>query len=137
MPNRRFLLLALSAFGASAAMLPMALHSRSFAASAMADLDKDNDGTLDIDEVKGAAGATFDKLERDADATLDVKEAGAHIGKKEFKAADADHDGTLTKDEYVGHAEKLFKPADTDGDGTLDSKELRSKAGRALLRSIR
>ena len=29
-------------------------------------LDKDNDKTLDIEEVKAAAGAHFDKLDKDA-----------------------------------------------------------------------
>jgi Ca2+-binding EF-hand superfamily protein len=123
----------------SVAMLPIALAStKSFAkSSAIAAFDKDNDGTLDLAEVKDAASALFDKLEKDKDGTLDAKEVGRRIGKKEFKEADPDNDGTLTKDEYLALAVKLFNAADTDKDGTLDAKELGSKAGRALLRLIR
>jgi len=85
----------------SVAMLPIALgNTKSFAkSSAIAAFDKDNDGTLDLAEVKDAASALFDKLEKDKDGTLDAKEVGRRIGKKEFKEADPDNDGTLTKDE--------------------------------------
>jgi Ca2+-binding EF-hand superfamily protein len=137
MINRRFFMHTLSAFGFSVIVLPIAFRSNSLAASAIAALDKDNDGTLDIDEVKDGATSVFDKLEKDADGTLDFKEAGRRLSKKEFKEADADHDGTLTKDEYLALVEKRFRAADTDADGTLTAKELHSKAGRALLRLIR
>jgi hypothetical protein len=43
----------------------------------------------------------------------------------------------LTMDEYLALVEKLINAADTDKDGTIDAKELHSKAGHALLRSIR
>jgi len=99
--------------------------------------DKDNDGTLDLMEVKTPALATFDKLEKDSDGTLDRKETGARISKKDFAAADPDNDGTLTKDEFTALVEKLFKDADPDADGTLDAKELKSKPGQGLLRLMR
>jgi Ca2+-binding EF-hand superfamily protein len=136
MINRRFLLSELIACGVSLAIFPIASGSKSFAAAALTALDKDNDSTLDLAEVKDAAASVFDKLEKDSDATLDRKEIGVRIGKKEFKEADPDNDGTLTKDEYLGVVEKLFNAADPDKDGTLDEKELKSKAGRALLRLI-
>jgi Ca2+-binding EF-hand superfamily protein len=101
------------------------------------DLDRDNDGTLDLNEVKSAAEAAFDKLDRDKDGTLDRKELGRRIGKEVFAEADADKDGTLTKDEYVGLAEKWFKEVDKDNEGTLDAKELRSKAGLQLLKLLK
>jgi hypothetical protein len=44
--------------------------------------DTDNDGTVDIDEAKKAAGELFDKLDTDKDGTLDVKELkGIHCGR--------------------------------------------------------
>ncbi|MGI8568946.1 MAG: EF-hand domain-containing protein [Methylocella sp.] len=135
MIDRRFFVCKLIACGLSVAILPIEFSSRSFAA-ALASLDKDNDGTLDLAEVKDAAASVFDKLEKDHDATLDRRETGGRVGKKEFKEADPDRDGTLTKDEYLGLVEKLFNASDADKDGTLDPKELRSKAGRALLRLI-
>ncbi len=135
MIDRRFFVSELFAFGLSAAVLPIAFGSRSFA-GALATLDKDNDGSLDLAEVKDAAASVFDKLDKDSDATLDRKETGGRIGKEDFKEADPDHDGTLTKEEYLGLVEKLFNAADADKDGTLTAKDLHSKAGRALLRLI-
>ncbi len=135
--DRRFFISELCACSLSAAILPIASGSNSFAAaSALAAFDKDNDGTLDLAEVKDAAGSAFDKLDKDSDATLDRKEIGRRASKKDFKEADPDRDGTLTKDEYLGLAEKLFDAADADKDGTLTAKELKSKAGRALVRLI-
>ena len=106
----------------------------SAASSAIKAFDKDNDGTLDLAEVKDAAGKMFGKLDKDKDGTLDPKEVGDRVSKSDFKAADTDHDGTLTKDEYFTIVEKLFSAADVDKDGILSAKELHSKAGRALLR---
>jgi hypothetical protein len=101
-------------------------------ASAVAKHDTDNDQTLDLAEVKSAAGAHFDRLDKDADGTVDANEVKGIIGPKAFKAADPDNDGTLTKDEYLALVEKLFKQADTDKDGTLSVAELKSTPGRAL-----
>jgi Ca2+-binding EF-hand superfamily protein len=98
--------------------------------------DKDNDKTLDLDEVKAAAAAHFDKLNKDSDNTLEAKEVKGVIGPKAFKAADTDHDGTISKDEYLALVEKLFKRADTDHDGKLSAAELKSSNGRALKRLI-
>lgn len=138
MIDRRSFIGALSVFSLSVAILPIAFSStKLFAASSLAGLDKDNDGTLDLAEVKDAASAVFDKLEKDSDATLDRKEIGGRLSQKEFKEADPDKDATLTKDEYLALVEKLFNAADADKNGTLDPKELHSKAGRALLRLIR
>ena len=75
--------------------------------------DKDSDGTLDLAEVKEAAGKMFDKLDKDGDGTLDSKEVRTRISNADFKAADADYDGTLTKDEYLTIVEKLFNGADS------------------------
>ena len=99
--------------------------------------DPDNDGTLDLSEVKNAASALFDKLDPDKDGTLDARELRGRLTKKELAAADPDHDGTLTKDEYFAVVEQRFSAANPDNDGTLDAKELRSPAGRALLRLMK
>ncbi len=99
--------------------------------------DTDNDGTLDLAEVKKAASALFARLDPDHDGTLDARELRARLSAKELAAADPDHDGTLTQDEYLAIVEQRFKAADPDNDGTLDARELKSRAGRALLRLLK
>jgi Ca2+-binding EF-hand superfamily protein len=99
--------------------------------------DTDNDGTLDLAEVKKAASALFAKLDRDHDGTLDKRELAGRLNAKELAAADPDHDGTLTTAEYLAVVEQRFNAADSDKDGTLDAKELNTSAGRALLRLLR
>jgi Ca2+-binding EF-hand superfamily protein len=99
--------------------------------------DSDNDGTLDLAEVKKAAAAMFAKLDPDKDGTLDARELRGRLSAKELAAADPDRDGTLTLDEYLAVVEQRFNSANPDKDGTLDAKELRSPAGRALLRLMK
>src|SRR4029450_10107494 len=99
--------------------------------------DTDNDGTLDLNGGKKAAGALSDKLDGDHDGTLDRRELGGRLSAKEFAAADPDKDGTLTKDEYLAVVEQRFKAADPDNDGTLDAKELSNAAGRGVLRLLK
>lgn len=130
--NRRALLA-----GVASTTIGFAFHPVIAAGKAKMKYDTDNDGTLDLNEVKAAAGAAFDKLDRDRDGTLDKKELGGRVPKSAMGDADPDNDGTVSRDEYVGYAEKLFKEADADGEGTLDAKELRSKAGRQLLKLLK
>ena len=99
--------------------------------------DTDNDGTLDLAEVKKAASAMFAKLDPDRDGTLDARELRGRLSAKELAAADPDRDGTLTLDEYLAVVEQRFNAANPDKDGTLDAKELNARAGRALLRLLR
>jgi Ca2+-binding EF-hand superfamily protein len=99
--------------------------------------DTDNDGTLDLTEVKKAASALFNKLDSDHDGTVDKRELAGRLSRNELSSADPDHDGTLSADEYLAIVERRFKSADPDNDGTLDAKELNSKAGRALLRLLK
>lgn len=100
--------------------------------------DPDNDGTLDLAEIKKAAEAKFDKLESDKDGTLDRKEARSlGLAKSAFKKADPDNDGTLDKAEYLALVETHFKAANPDNDGTLDAKELASPAGQRLLKLVK
>jgi hypothetical protein len=111
--------------------------SPSFAASALASLDPDHDGTVDLAEAKAAATGLFDKLEKDHDRTLDHKELHGRISDKEWAVADPDNDKTISKDEYLAYVEVLFKKADPDNDRTIDAKELNSPAGHALLRLLK
>ena len=99
--------------------------------------DTDNDGTLDVAEVKKAASALFARLDRDRDGTLDKRELAGRLNARELAAADPDHDGTLTANEYLAVVEQRFNAANPDRDGTLDAKELSTGAGRALLRLLR
>jgi Ca2+-binding EF-hand superfamily protein len=117
------------------------LSGPAWAASHRADpvkmFDHDNDGTLDLGEVKSAASAMFAKLDPDRDGTLDARELRGRLSAKELAAADPDHDGTLTQNEYLAVVEQRFNAANPDNDGTLDAKELKSPAGRALLRLLK
>ena len=135
MISRRSVLLTLAVATLSVASVP------ALAGSPRADLvkmfDTDNDGTLDLAEVKKAASDLFAKLDRDHDGTLDKRELAGRLSAKELAAADPDHDGTLTADEYLAVVEQRFNAADPDRDGTLDAKELNSAAGRALLRLMK
>jgi Ca2+-binding EF-hand superfamily protein len=99
--------------------------------------DSDNDGTLDLAEVKKAASDLFARLDRDHDGTLDKRELAGKLSARELAAADPDHNGTLTAEEYLAVVEQRFNAANPDKDGTLDAKELNTSAGRALLRLLR
>jgi Ca2+-binding EF-hand superfamily protein len=139
MMSRRYMLLTTAAATLVPTLVmgpwPAAAASRSTSPIRM--FDTDNDGTLDLGEVKKAASALFSRLDRDHDGTLDRRELAGRLSAKELAAADPDHDGTLTVDEYLAVVEQRFNAANPDGDGTLDAKELNSKAGRALLRLLK
>jgi Ca2+-binding EF-hand superfamily protein len=135
MISRRYILPTLAAAALSAAGLPVLAGSRRVDPVRM--FDTDNDGTLDLAEVKKAASALFAKLDRDHDGTLDKRELAGRLSARELAAADPDHDGTLTADEYLAVVEQRFNAANPDKDGTLDAKELNTAAGRALLRLLR
>jgi hypothetical protein len=101
MINRRFLMASLGACSLLAMNATFFSGSAAWAVpSAIKAFHKDNDGTLDLAEVKEAAGKMFDKLDKDGDGTLDSKEVGTRVTKADFKAADVDHDGWLTKDDH-------------------------------------
>ena len=134
MPSRRAILQTLTIGTFAAFGLPVFGKSRR--ADPVRMFDTDNDGTVDLGEVKRVASALFDRRDRDHDGTLDRGELAGRLTAGEFAAADPDHDGTLTKDEYLAVVEQRFKAADPDGDGTLDARELKSPAGRTLLRLL-
>lgn len=135
MTSRRSVLLTLAA--ASLAVGNLSALAASRRAGSIKMFDTDNDGTLDLAEVKKAASALFAKLDRDHEGTLDRRELAGRLSARELGSADPDHDRTLTLDEYLAVVEQRFNAADTDKDGTLDAKELNSRAGQALLRLLR
>ena len=135
MISRRSIVLTLAIATLSVASLPVSAALRN--ANPVRMFDTDNDGTLDLAEVKKAASALFAKLDRDHDGTLDKRELAGRLSAKEWAAADPDHDGTLTADEYLAVVEQRFNAANPDKDGTLDAKELNTAAGLALLRLMR
>jgi Ca2+-binding EF-hand superfamily protein len=132
---RRFVLLMLAVATLPGGSRPVSAQSRRRTPIQM--FDTDNDGTLDLAEVKKAASALFARLDRDHDGTLDKRELAGRLSSKELAAADPDHDGTLTADEYLAVVEQRFNAADPDKDGTLDARELNTSAGRALLKLLR
>ena len=113
-------------------LLAGALAAAAPALAAPLRYDTDNDGTVDLNEAKTAASATFDKLDVDHDGTLDKKELRGRVTLREWNAADPDKDGTVSKDESLALVDAMFKVADKDSEGTLDKKELRSPNGRKL-----
>ena len=66
------------------ASAPFAIVPSAFAASTLATVDTDKDGTIDVNEAQTAAGAVFDKLDADHDGTLDAKELKGRISKKDL-----------------------------------------------------
>lgn len=135
MMSHRCMLLALVAGALLMSHLPVA--SAAGRGDKIRAFDADNDGTLDLAEMKTRGSAVFSKLDRDHDGTLDKRELGRRLTAGELAVADRDHDGTLMRDEYLAVVEQRFRAANPDRDGTLDRKELDSRAGRAVLRLVR
>ena len=138
MISRRTAILALTAGALLAGGLPAMAQSNHV--SLIKRFDTDNDGTVDLTEVKKAASELFDKLDRDHDGTLDKRELSMRLSIEQIKrlaAADSDHNGKLTKDEYLAVVEQRFRAADADHEGTLDAKEFHSSAGVALARLLK
>jgi Ca2+-binding EF-hand superfamily protein len=100
-------------------------------------INPDNDGTIDMNEAKQAASATFDRLDKDKEGTLSIKELQGRLSKKDFAAGDPDKDKTLTKDEYLAIVAERFKAADANSEGSVDCTEAKSPAGQALFRLLK
>src|SRR5258707_12807835 len=92
MISRRSVLLTLAFATLSVASAPVLAGSRRLDVVRM--FDTDNDGTLDLPEVKKAASALFARLDRDHDGTLDKRELAGGLTPKEIAAADPGHGGT-------------------------------------------
>ncbi|MGM4966945.1 EF-hand domain-containing protein [Tardiphaga sp. 1201_B9_N1_1] len=129
MTTRRTVLLSLA--------IPLVALLPAQAASFLAQLDPDKDGTVDLAEAKNAAGKLFDKLDRDKDGTLDARELRGRMSKSEFAAANPDNDGTLDRAEYLAVVETRFRAANPDNDGTIDAREFATPAGKKLLKLLK
>ncbi len=105
--------------------------------AALAAVDPDNDGQLDMGEAKAAAGKLFARLDPDKDGTLDKRELRGRLSPREIASADPDKDKTIDKAEFMAVVEARFKAANKDKDATIECKELGGAAGRALLRVLR
>lgn len=81
------------------------------------------------------AAAAIAALDPDKDGTVDLAEAQAG-GTKLFAVLDPDNDGTLDAKEYAEVIAQKFAAANPDNDGTVDAAELGSDAGKALLKLI-
>jgi len=106
-------------------------------AGSFAALDRDGDGTIDLDEAKRAAELLFGHLDRHRTGKLNRAQLGRRrLTVAEFSWADRDHDGTLDKDEYLALVERQFKAADVDHDGTVSRAEFESRSGLPLRRLL-
>src|SRR2546430_889446 len=113
--------------GAAATLVAASLPAvAAFGADAVKMFDTDNDGTLDLAEVRKAASNLFAKLDRDHDGTLDKRELAGRLSAKGLAAADPDRDGRLTLDEYFTGVGRAFNHPNTDKDGTSEGQELRA-----------
>ncbi len=100
-------------------------------------IDRDADGTIDLDEAKRAAELLFQHLDRHHTGKLSRAELGRRrLTVAEFSWADRDHDGTLDKDEYLALVERQFRAADVDNDGTVSRAEFKSRSGLPLRRLL-
>jgi hypothetical protein len=131
--RRQLLLLGL----ASCMVAPAAFARGGGRPSSFAAIDRDNDGTIDLDEAKRAAELLFQHLDRNHTGKLSRAELGRRrVNAAEFSWADRDHDGTVDKDEYLALVERQFKAADVDHDGTISRAEFKSRSGLPLRRLL-
>ena len=132
--RRRVLLWGLLAAGVTA---PASALARAGRPASFEAIDRDRDGTIDLDEAKRAAERLFDQLDRRRTGTLSRAQLGrGRVTVAQFSWADRDHDGTLTKDEYLALVEREFRAADPDKDGTVSRAEFKSRAGLPLRRLL-
>jgi hypothetical protein len=109
---------------------------RKAAPPALAQLDADHSGTVNLDEVKKAADARFDALDTDHDGKLETKELNGLVSPRAFKKVDTDNDGTLDKAEFESIATYHFQKADKAQNGKLDVTEMKSYQGKALAKLL-
>jgi hypothetical protein len=134
-PSRRQLLLwglLMAGFMAPSSALPRGGGPGSFAA-----IDRDRDGTIDLNEAKRAAKRVFRGLDRRRAGQLSRAQLGpGRLTVAQFSWADRDHDGTLTMDEYLALVEREFRAADRNRDGTVSRAEFHSRDGLPLRRLL-
>ena len=133
-PLRRKLLL----FGlASCIVTPAALARGGARAGSFPGIDRDGDGTIDLEEAKRAGGQLFERLDRRHTGKLSrIKLGLRRVTRDEFSWADRDHDGTLDKDEFLALVERQFRAADVDHDGTVSRAEFEARTGLPFRRLV-
>ena len=134
-PSRRQLLL----WGLLMAglMAPYSALARGGRPASFEAIDRDRDGTIDLDEAKRAAERLFGQLDRRRAGKLSRAALGRRrLTVAQFSWADRDHDGTLTKDEYLALVQREFRAADVDRDGTVSRSEFKSRVGLPLRRLL-
>ena len=110
-------------------------------------LDTNEDGVLQVEELKDKARNKFDTLDKNKDGIISEKErqAGINTFKKQkdetygpfvdkkarklenrYKNADANDDGQVSKEEYDAYFGKRYNTYDRDGDGIITEKEYRT-----------
>jgi hypothetical protein len=99
-------------------------------------LNKDQDTSLDLNELNTAANAHYDAADADHDGTVEGKEVTAlHLSRTDFSRVKMIK-GALPREEFLKLIKNRFDLADKDKDGSLDEKELDSPAGRDLRRLL-
>ena len=140
MSNRRLLVgLAALSLAIAAGAPAQAHHSKSGGMSPKAFLkavNGDADKTISRDELDVYAKKRFAELESDNDKTLDDKELKGRLSASGMTMADTDKDKSVDEAEFVGYADKLFDEANKKGDKTLSVAELGSAAGRKLIQLL-
>ena len=97
-------------------------------------LDRDNSGTLMLDEYAAEARARFDAMDVDHNfrVTAGEMEAAEPQRDGQMSAAqrialeDDDQDGELSADEHAAVVEAMFEQADANDDGSLEPAEFKS-----------
>jgi hypothetical protein len=125
-----------AALALAIALLPSACAQNQEAATLLQTWDADHEGTLNLDEVRRAALAEFDKLDVDHEGTLSPQELGGRLPRRAFDDADMDNDSTLSKKEYLALVTRRFEATDSDHDGSLTVQELDSPAGHRLMKLL-
>lgn len=92
-----------------------------------------NQGVLSHVEAISLAGAVFDRINKDNDGSLDAQELEGRMTAAELANEDPDKDGTLDKGEYLAAVDARFGAVNAMARNYLTCRELRSKAGEALL----
>jgi Ca2+-binding EF-hand superfamily protein len=87
-------------------------------------IDKNGDGTMTIEELRGRA-TDVEKLRNPDTATLENR--AAERAARQFSAIDTNGDGKVTRDEYTGRATERFQTRDTDHDGRVTREEFKKR----------
>lgn len=100
-------------------------------------VDPDGDGSWSIFEAKQRALAVFAKLNKDNDGTLELDEVAGRLTKEQFDKVDIIKRKGIDRLEWLKMTKKLFRAANGDRDRTIECDEIASPAGKALAYVLR